>query len=76
MGWFCLSIFVGVYWNDYGMVMVGRYVDSLLVVVLEVVEESGILISSSTNHEKKEVKYLLFALKEQMNQLEVQLLEA
>lgn len=56
--------------------MVGRYVDSLLVVVLEVVEESGILISSSTNHEKKEVKYLLFALKEQMNQLEVQLLEA
>lgn len=28
------------------MVMVGRYVDSLLVVVLEVVEESGMLILS------------------------------
>lgn len=28
------------------MVMVGRYIDSLLVVVLEVVEESGILTSS------------------------------
>lgn len=40
------NIFVGIYWNDCGMVMVGRYIDSVLVVVWEVVEESEILILS------------------------------
>lgn len=32
--------------------------------------------SFNTDHKKKEVKYLLFILKEQMSQLQVQLLEA
>lgn len=57
------------------MVMVGGHVDSVLVVIWDVVEKSGILLLIVILIIRRK-KYLLFTLKEQMSQLEVQLLEA